>query len=209
MAENKKSLQIELQRLDISGFTVPRESRHVVTTELIWPRFLVSSRSCIRTLKLEKGIVDLSHSRWLDRILFKETVEHTFGLVMRISQSLTAALFDEIMRTIGGSLFGIVGSLAEKEVGTEAGDLAASPFLFVRKKLLASHEAEIILEGGIDLKTADLAEDSTVEIPLISQVNRYENHISPGRGRGGMTRKRVIAVGTSLGSATLRIRTLK
>ena len=209
MAENKRALEIELLKLDISGFTTTGESRHVATCELVWPRMQVASKSSVRTLKLHKGVVELQKARWLDRILFKESVEYRFGLVFRVTQSLSAELFDELMRFIGATAFGIAGNMLDKEIGNEAGDLAASPLLFIRKKLQASHEAEIILEGGIDMNAADLEEDAIVEIPLISQVNRY-THTMNTSGRGpSSSRKRIIAVGSRLGTATLHISSLR
>ena len=209
MGKEKKAIEVELLHVDISGFTAPGESKHIVTCELIWPRLQVASKTSIRTLKLHKGMAHLRNSRWIDRILFKENVEYTFGLVIRVSQSLTSALFDEIMRYIGGAAFGVVGSLVEGEVGKEAGDLAASPLLFVRKKLLASHEAETLLEGGIDLEAAALDGETILEIPLLSQKNQYETRMNPG-GRGRpTTRKRITAIGERRGTATIRIRPLQ
>ena len=209
MGKEKKSVEIELLHVDISGFTAPRESKHIVTSELIWPRLLVASKTNIRTLKLNKGMADLENSRWIDRILFKENVEFTFGFVIRVSQSLTSALFDEIIRYIGGAAFGVAGSLVGGEFGKEAGDLAASPLLFVRKKLLASHEAETILEGAIDLETATLDGETLLEIPLLSQRNQYETRMNPGERGRPTTRKRITAIGDHLGTATIRIRTLQ
>ena len=209
MGKEKKAIEIELLHVDISGFTAPSESKHIVTCELIWPRLLVASKTSLRTLKMHKGMADLQNSRWMDRILFKENVEYTFGLVIRVSQSLTSALFDEIMRYIGGAAFGVAGSLLESEVGKEAGDLAASPLLFVRKKLLASHEAEILLEGGTDLETAALDGETILEIPLLSLKNQYETRMTTG-GRGRpTTRKRITAIGDRRGTATIRIKTLQ
>ena len=100
MSEEKKTLQIELLQLDISKFTAPRESRHVATVELIWPRVQVASRTALKTLVLNKGKSDLRNSSWLQRILFKEGVEYDFGLLFKVSQSMTSAAFDEFMRYV-------------------------------------------------------------------------------------------------------------
>ena len=203
MSEDKKSLQIELLQLDISKFTAPRESRHVATVDLIWPRVLVASRTAVKTLILSKGKVDLRNVGWLQRILFKETVEYDFGILFKVSQSMTSAAFDEFMRYVGGTTLGSVATIVDKGVGGGiVGDVAASPFAFLKKKAQASSAAETILEGGISLKTSELKDGQEIEIPLVSLSNRYEQDITALRHR---QRKLTLKAGTRCGTAVLKL----
>ena len=203
MSEEKKSLQIELLQLDISKFTAPHESRHVATVDLIWPRVLVASRTAVKTLILNKGKVDLRNVGWLQRILFKETVEYDFGILFKVSQSMTSAAFDEFMRYVGGTTLGSVATIVDKGVGGGiVGDVAASPFAFLKKKAQASSSAETILEGGISLKSSELQDGQEIEIPLVSLSNRYEQEVAALRHP---RRKLTLKAGTRCGTAILKL----
>jgi len=207
MAEAKRALDIELLQLDISGLIAPSESRHLVTTELIWPRLLVSGKTSLKTLRLHKGKVDLTAGSWCSRILFKETVEHTFGLSVKVSQSLTSALFDELVRFVGGAVFGAAASLADSHVGGELGDIASAPLAFARKKALASYDADIILEGTLDFDASSLKRVQEVEVPLLTLTDRYEPPRS-GVTRAPARRKLIARSGTRLGTARILLKDL-
>ena len=203
MSEEKKTLQIELLQLDISKFTSPRESRHVATVDLIWPRVQVASRTALKTLVLNKGKSDLRNSSWLQRILFKEGVEYDFGLLFKVSQSMTSAAFDEFMRYVGGAALGGVATIVDNGVGGGiVGDVAASPFAYLKKKAQASYSAETILEGGISLKSSELQDEQEIEIPLLSITNRYEQDITALHHR---QRKLTLKAGTRCGTAILKL----
>lgn len=209
MADDKKNLEIELVKLDISGRVSAKNSGHVVTAELLWPRMLVASRSTVRTLKLVKGVRDLSSSPWVDRILFKESVEFRFGLMIKVSQSISTTKFDEFIRFIGGAVFGGAASFVENEIAGPLGDMTTSPLDFARKKALASFEAETILEGGWDFHTAELPDEQLVDIPLLSLADRYTPIPLPIEKGSHSTRTLIDRAGTRLGTATLAVRVLK
>ena len=208
MSEPKKALDIELLELDISGLPVAGESRHVLTAELIWPRVLVSSRTAMMTLKLQKGVVDLRERLWTRRILFKESVEHDFGLLIKVSQSMTSAAFDEMVRYMGGAVLGGVATLVDNGVGGGVlGDAVGSPFSYLKKKAQASYSAQNLAEGCADLHSASLKGESELKIPLLALSNRYETHVSTEKGHP-TTRKRVMVAGSQCGYAILRIKCL-
>ena len=97
-----------------------RPTERLVTATLLWPRPLIAERVAVRTLAFERGGLDLSERDWTERILFKETVEGPFGLLLQVSEPLAATQVARLAAAFGAALL--------RTAGTEIGRLAANPW---------------------------------------------------------------------------------
>ena len=75
----KRDLDIQLQGVELSTSAFGNGAcKRVVTAELVYPRMMTASKSATKLLAFAKGKTDLTDKPWFRRILFKESVEHTF-----------------------------------------------------------------------------------------------------------------------------------
>lgn len=209
--KDRKNVEILLSGVDISHKVGARTSRHLVTVELLWPRPMLASKISARTLKLAKGVVDAKEWQWHRRILFKESVEYRFGLVVKVSESVTSSAVEGFFRFFASSLFGLGADLVEDTIPGMGGDAAAVPLDYAKKVLAKTKEPDMIAEGGVDLLPAELTETMEVEIPLLSSHDSYKVKYmrTPGEHGKGTTRKLDEPAGTVIGKALLRINCLK
>jgi len=148
---------------------------------------------------------------WLDRILFKETVEERFGIVIRVSESLLSIRLENFARYLASSPLGFAADVTEDMIPGYAGELAAMPLGHPEKEFKKAKAPDLIATGGVDFRSDDFAVDGIVEvvIPLRSgrEITRTTRRHQP---KGPPSRREVVlAKNDPDGSATLHPRLLK
>ena len=204
----RRNLEVLLTDLVVPSLSGVRSSGHVVTVDLIWPRPLVALRTAMKTVRFARGQALSTEWAWLDRILFKETVEERFGLAVRVSESLTAIRMEGFARYLASSLLGLAADMTEDVLPGYDGKLAAMPLGYPESQLKKTKEPDLIATGGIDFRPEDFAEGGTVEvvIPLRSgrEVTRTtRRHLAKG---APSRREVVLAQNAPDGAATFTIR---
>lgn len=207
-AANRRNLEILLTDLAVPSLSGVRASGHVVTVDLVWPRPLIALRTAVKTVRFARGQAVSSQWTWLDRVLFKETVEERFGLVIRVSESLTSIRLEGFARYLASSLLGLAADITEDVIPGYDGELAAMPLGYPESQLRKSKEPDLIATGGMDLDPEELGVGASVDlvIPLRSgrDVTRTtRRHVS----RGAPSRREVVlAKDAPDGTATITLR---
>ncbi len=214
-ARNKKEIELLLDRIELGGLPALKNGMHIVTMELICPRPMVASKAFSRPYKFEKGALDCGGSPWVKRIFFKESVEYRFGLSVKVSGNVTDAYVAAFFRYFAGALLGIGGDVAEAAAGGLAGDVAAIPFDYAKKKLVSSSSAtapKVVLEGAVDLLPEELEDSMEIAVPLCTLGALYKTektgHHGPRSEAPAAARRLVAAAGSEAGKAFVRLNCL-
>lgn len=203
----KKNIEVSLVSVNlVSTGTKRKESRHALTATLVWPRPTIARKESAFPCTLEKGAADYSGSPWHETILFKETVEGTFGLRMELSESLSDDAIASFMRTFEGLFLQDVGTMLGK-TNLVLGDVLANVFTAAYKKSGTAPPPALVASGGVTLEPADLRDGMTVEIPLMAPVSLTETKVSGSAADRGTERttKVLLRKGAANGSVTVRI----
>lgn len=131
----RDTLELELERVD--GGALWKQTRkaadRLVTATLVWPRPLVAERVAARPHRFDRNGLDLADRDWSERILFKENVEGPFGVVVQVSETLTAQEVKRISAALGAAVL--------RTAGNEAARLAAGPWLTTLARFPFTHLA--------------------------------------------------------------------
>lgn len=204
----KRELEILLNSVELSTSVFGKGAcKRMVTVELIWPRMQVASKSSVKLLAFAKGLS--MPPGWIKRILFKESVEHRFGIAVRATETVKATAVRRFFRSMAGTLFGIAGDFADDAMPSKyAGDAISAPFDYVQKELKSTYNAEIVAEGSIDLHPTEITSDMLVEIPLGITKDIYKTIEGHGPHNVSHGRKLVTPEGTIVGKAAIQLNTL-
>ncbi len=204
----KRELEILLNSVELSTSAFGNGAcNRMVTVELIWPRMQVASKSSVKLLPFAKGMsVPIG---WIKRILFKESVEHRFGIAVRVTETVKATAVRKFFRSMAGAMFGIAGDFADDAMPNKyAGDAISAPFDYVAKELKAAYTAEIVAEGSIDMLPSEITPEMLVEIPLGIAKSIYKTVEGHGPHNVSHGKKLVTAEGTVVGKAAIQLNTL-
>ncbi len=111
------------------------KGQHLLGTTLIWPRIGTARKTFATTLKLEQGAWQSGARPWSETILFKETLQGSFGFEVTVTEKLTDAQTDEFLRNMA-SQFVKVTAAADKLTPPLLESLAALPVNSLVKTIL-------------------------------------------------------------------------
>ena len=171
MSTAKKNILITLDTIEIPSLKHSRVNKHLLDMTLVWPRLGVSSKNYTLTIPLACGTCDATEWSWSNKVCFKESVEGTFGFKVALTETMTAANIRNFMRFLAGKSAKIAADAVEDAISVPVvDDLAALPALYLSKQLLASEDPRLIVEGCIDLQSADFSDTPvTITVPLLSR----------------------------------------
>lgn len=161
-----------------------RAVERLVTATLLWPRPLIAERNAARTFTFSPEGLDLHERDWTDRILFKETVEGPFGLVLQVTEGLTAAQVGKLAAAFGAAML--------RTAGTELGRLAADPWSAALIRFPLQHLAgelgwvgkapAVVAAGAVTLRPGHA---TPIDLPLSvpADITRVRRSGPPGRVR--------------------------
>ncbi len=159
-------LTLESVHGGLAWATGKRTTERLVTGSLIWPRPLVAGRVSAHTLPFAKDGLDMAGRDWSERILFKEQVEGPFGLVVQVSESITAQKLARVTAAIGDALLRAAGSEAARvAMGPGLTSLARFPFTFLAGELGGIGKAPTVVAAGRITLTP--GEAGPIEVPLL------------------------------------------
>jgi hypothetical protein len=131
-----------------------KSSAHLVQSCLVWPRAGIATRFSASRLDLLGGGCDLSDASWSRRIVFKESVEATFGLKVDVTEALGSDALEEFLRFMAGTLLSLGADVVDDLV--VPGKLAAAPLDYFAAKIKKVPEPQVIASGAVDLSVDDI-----------------------------------------------------
>lgn len=173
MGEIKREIEVTMIELAVAAAARPaKSSRHLLGTALIWPRVGTARRTHSSSLILETGSWRMNGRPWTQRILFKETVQGSFGFEVVLTEMLTDEETATFMRTVASQVAKLAADAAEDLLSPPPlGDLAAIPFDYLVKAILEKKAPATLGVGTLDLDSGALPEaggSARWELPLIS-----------------------------------------
>lgn len=179
-------------------------SERIVTVSLIWPRPLVASRVAVQTHAFSAKGCELQDMDWSESILFKEAVEGPFGVVVQVSDSLSAQQLARVAASIGEVALKAAGSeVASIAVGPGLRAMARFPFNYLADALSdVGKTAPVVAAGRVTLlpgKSTDMT------IPLLVPEDIVKLRRRKHAGRVQRIRETLHRQGDPAGEASLTI----
>lgn len=212
MSQIRRQVEITLHSLQmtVTGAGLDRNTSHLLTSELIWPRIGVARKSASQTCHLQEGTSDFEQLNWGKRILFKETVEGRFALSLAMTESLDDEDLEKLIRTMAGVALSL-GANMVSAAAAPAGKLAAAPLDYAAKELSKYPGAITLAEGLVELDAAEFppsGEQRLMTVRLVAARDLIRLGRKTNSNRPGVTRKRLLKKGSDNGEVTLLIRSL-
>lgn len=179
-----------------------KHTERIVTVTLIWPRPLIASRVAVQTHTFTQDGLDLSSLDWSEKVLFKESVEGPFGIVVQVSQSMTAQQITRVAGAIGEAVLKAAGSEAARmAIGPGLKALAKFPFTFMAGELSGLGQTPDVVAAG---RTTLLpGKTQTLEIPLFVPEDIVKQTRNTRAGRTQPRNKTMHKQGESAGRVLL------
>ena len=166
----KQNLQFMLLSIDVPSLHRSGTNRHLLTTELIWPRTGIARKTSTLTLPLTRGICVTDCMSLAGKLCFRETCEGMFGFSVSLSETITATNIRKFVRYFAGKSVDILSDAVEDAVPVPMlDDIAALPMVYLSKQLLATADPTNLDVGMIDLDSKDFTEaPREITVPLFS-----------------------------------------
>ena len=152
-------LTLEQLSLEVTGARGGKDTTHVVTVGLIWPRPAIPEKIAVKVIDVAGKGIDLRRKPWSARVLFKEIVEGPFGVEITVSEPVSDSQVAAFMRFAGSALFKLGAAEAGRLTSAPlAAGLTRIPFQYLSKEISAAGKkpARIIANGSADLLAEDL-----------------------------------------------------
>lgn len=202
---DRKTLELRIQSLRLDPpFAGPARMERLRIATLIWLRPLIAERISSKPVKSVKGTLDLSGAAWSERILFKENVEGSFGLVLRVTEPLSETKIARFLAPWGAGLLRLAGT----ETGKLAGDPWSAALARIPLQLLAGElgnaakEPTIVAAGRVTLRPG---QSEILRVPLVSPRDRYRTETRRIAGRRSSRRIRIAAEHKPVGEVVLAL----
>lgn len=217
MATAKKDLDILIESFELLSGVFAGKSRRVADFKLVYPRLAIAQKTSSKTIELNGGaIVKPAFDTWTERILFKESVQGTFGLEIAISEAVSAKELENAASATASSLVRLLGGLAADAVGLKAlNSFAELPSAGIAKFLSgASYSARTDATGAIDVPGETYAhlkpgDGTVVTLPIVAARDIVKETRRPTKSRPDAATRRTIArQGDAVGSIALRLRAI-
>ena len=131
-----------------------KESSHLVQSSLLWPRAGIAVRKSNSKVDLVAGQCDLREESWTRRIVFKESVESTFGIRVDMTEAIGSEALEEFLRFMAGTVMGIGADLFED--AAPGGAIISAPVEYFAKKVKKMPEADLIATGSLDVSVDEI-----------------------------------------------------
>ncbi len=190
-------------RLENSGVRKGKAARHLLIARLIWPRSMIAERKAVKPVEILDGESHLAEAPWVDRILFKETMQGPYGLEVAVTEAIDddvlAKAFGQLAK---GTLRALTGVVADAASGFGE-DMVKLP-LQMASTLLSDAlggEPSLLAQGAIDLEApGGPARRRVVDIPLTVPRTLYRPARAVGaQGKSHKRRRKWLSQGDANG----------
>ncbi len=212
MAQLKRELEMSLSHVHIpvTGSGIARNTSHLLTAELIWPRTGVASKSSGQSCHLKKGFADFERANWGLKVLFKENVTGRFGLKLTLSEALDDEELEKILRAAAGAAIAF-GADAAAAFWPPFGKIAAAPLDSIAKNVAKYPGATLLVEGIAELDASDFPASGGERLLTVQMKSaRRLVHVSRKtvNKQPRVSRKVLIDKGVTNGEVALSVRSL-
>ncbi len=188
----RDTVELELKR--IYGGGLWKQARkavdRLVSVSLVWPRPLVAERVAARPHQFDRDGLNLEDRDWSERILFKENVEGPFGIVVQVSETLTAQQVAKITGALGAAVLQAAGSEAARlAAGPLLTSLARFPFTQLAGELSGFGKTPRVVASGRTTVIPGTPGPIDVDLTVPGDVVRVRRVRTGGRAR---TRREII-----------------
>jgi hypothetical protein len=212
MAQVKRELEIVLNQahIPVTGTGMLRNTSHLLTAELIWPRTGVARKSTGQPCALKSGKADFESVNWGLKALFKENVTGRFALGLTLTEALDDEEIEKILRTAAGAAIAF-GADAAAALWPPFGKIAAAPLDAIAKSVAKYPGATLLAEGMAELDAADFPTSGgerllTVRMRAARRLVRVIRRTSNKQTQ--VSRKVLLEKGAPNGDITLSIKSL-
>jgi len=208
MATAKKKLLISLMSAKVDTLDKSKQSSHLLTAELIWPRNAIAKKTSMVACKLSNGVFTQDSAPWGERVLFKEETEGRFGLKVVLSKPTDSAALEAFLRSIFGTLLSAGGEfLASSTPVAPVRKIERAPFEYFSKLIAKMPDPNPLAYGIIDLSPKDIQNCDDISIPIRLSEAVWKTTQRPGKGQHPI-RKKVMEKDTEIGAITLKVEVL-
>lgn len=203
----REEIEITLQSLEllVTGVSsIPAESNHTLTVELLWPRTGTQSKAYSRLIKLRAGKCVFTDADWYDSILLKDAVFGRFALKVTVSQVLSDTAVAKLLQSMAKVAASSVADAMAASVDKPLGQTLAAPIDYIAS-VFAGEAVQPVAEGIITLEPEFIsAGGGVLTLPLSCPAKITKAVVSVGKIR--KPRKQVIGKGDPNGTAALSIK---
>jgi hypothetical protein len=202
MKSERNTLEMSLSSVRLEG-SDPEAAERLVLATLLWPRPMISERISSRVLSFRDGAADLGDKDWTERILFKETVEGTYGLVVQVTEPMSAQQVARFFRQMGEALLKLTATEAGKQVsGFWLGALARIPLQILAGEVGDTGKGpKLAAAGRITLQPG---ESGNLQVPLQAVSDQYRTEVRRVGSRRITRRVKTVSAGDPAGDITLQ-----
>ncbi len=180
-----------------------------VSAELVWPRPAISSRVGLLPLELRRGKAALARMGLYERLLLKERVYGSFGLVVGITRPGTGPLLSPALAEIfSTALSGIGSGLASGLANTAIRPLMREPLNQMGDRI-EGDEPLLIANDGIDLHSDERVDGEKKFVLKTTRTLKVSAEPKSGPRTKQVPKKRKMTTlrrGTAIAEATFELR---
>ncbi len=205
----RKDLEVTLLGLAVPSLQSQNSSHHLLTVNLLWPRVTVAGKSTEKEIELCAGQVDWQAADWCRKILFKESVDNTFGLEFSLTTAMSRLQIQKFSRFMAGNIVKMSADVVDDAF--PAGDLAALPLLYASKNLLQAQKPASIVRGTCTIVVEEIPDEGRLllEVPLLSTRVLLRRRREGGhRDHVRYIKETLLAEGAPDGAAKIQLRIL-
>ncbi len=212
MAQAKRELEILLSQaqITVTGSGLIRDTSHILTAELIWPRTGVPRKSASQPCNLKDGQADFESVNWGLKVLFKENVAGRFALRLTLTEILDDEEIEKILRSAAGAAIAF-GADAAATLWPPFGKIAAAPLDAVATNIAKYPGASLLVEGVAELDASDFSASGgerllSVQMKSARRLMRVSRRTANKQTR--VSRKVLLEKGAPNGDITLSVKSL-
>lgn len=212
MAQVKRELEIVLSQahIPVTGSGLIRNSSHLLTAELLWPRTGVARKSSVQPCGLKQGLADFENVNWGLKALFKENVAGRFALRLTLTEALDDEEIEKFLRSVAGAAIAFGADVATA-MWPPFGKIAAAPLDAVAKNVAKYPGATLLAEGLAELDASDFPASGgerllSVQMKASRRLVRVSRRTVNKQPR--VTRKVILEKGVPNGDITLSVKSL-
>lgn len=217
MATAKKDLEILVESITLDPGVFSGKSRRIADFKIVCPRLSIAQKTSSKVLSVADGkVVKPEWTTWTDRILFKESVQGTFGLELSFSERVSEKDLENAVSSSASTLVKLFGDLAANALGIRALNAFAELPANGLSKLLSgsSYSTKTIATGAADIPgevygVLKAGEGTSLSVPLVASRDIVKEKSRSTKTRSNVvSRQVVVREGDKVGEVTLRLSAL-
>lgn len=206
MSYARNTLELTLEHFTLTAPKLPADAHFALRIALIAPRPMIVERSALRTVALQDKAWTQQAAPFYQRVLFKETVQGPFGIVLELSPPTDADGLDRWLREILATAVETAAEVAAVDLATPMRGLIRNPFRLLGRSLRNPDEAETLASGGIDASSEKQPETQLQTLTLTAERELVRTRTVMRGGRRRQVRTTLVAPGSPVAQVQLGMR---